>query len=340
MHNIVLRGYPNPPKNYYKVYVRSITYNQAAYIEDCMKGVAMQETNFPYVHHVIDDCSIDGEQDSIKNFLYEEGDMNNAEIYDNDLCSIIITKIKNNPNCTLVVYFLKRNMYGSPLKERLYYLWQNVCTYEAICEGDDYWIDRTKLQKQADFLDNNLEYGLCYTNCQRMNEKTKELTIEKSREGDVSYDTLLLGNRLTALTSLCRISLLQNYYAEVCPSQKGWLQGDYPKWLYFAYNSKIHCLEDCTACYRIVEGSICRPTTLEKKLAYIDSVYSIKLFYLDYFKGYNKLKSNIIADKYYYRARIYVQYKMYNKAFLELRKCPFNIKLFTRHIAKIVLNRP
>lgn len=61
MAKSIFPGFPVPQNDYYKVYVRSITYNQAPYIEDCMNGVAMQQTDFPFVHHVIDDCSTDGE---------------------------------------------------------------------------------------------------------------------------------------------------------------------------------------------------------------------------------------------------------------------------------------
>lgn len=44
MSKNILQGYPMPPKDFYKVYVRSITYNQSQYIEDCLNGVAMQKT--------------------------------------------------------------------------------------------------------------------------------------------------------------------------------------------------------------------------------------------------------------------------------------------------------
>lgn len=46
-----------------------------------MKGVAMQKTDFPFVHHVIDDCSTDGEQEVIKAWIERECDMDNGDIY-------------------------------------------------------------------------------------------------------------------------------------------------------------------------------------------------------------------------------------------------------------------
>ena len=340
MHNNIIQGFPTPPQNLFKVYVCSITYNQAPYIKDCLRGVAMQETNFPYVHHVIDDCSTDGEQDVIMDYINMEGDMDGAEFYDNEICSIFIVKYKKNPNCTVVVYFLKRNMFRDPRKDSLYNLWQDVCTYEAICEGDDYWIDSKKLQKQVNFLDSNLDYGLCCTNNQRLNERTKKITTDNNGEEDISYRRMLMGNSLSALTSIYRISILKNYYMEINPSQKGWIQGDYPKWLYFAYHSKIKRLGDNTACYRIVDGTLSRPTSLDSRLAYIDSVYSIKLYYLENFEGYEELRDDIISEKYYYRARICLIYREYKKAIQECNQCPFNLKQFVKLVVKILLNRP
>ena len=58
----IIQGYPTPQKGDYKVCVRSCTYNHSKYIEDCLNGVAMQKTDFPFVHHVIDDCNTDGDR--------------------------------------------------------------------------------------------------------------------------------------------------------------------------------------------------------------------------------------------------------------------------------------
>ena len=50
MEKNIIQGFPTPRKDNYKVYVRSITYNQSPYIEDCLNGVAMQ--NIILIHYV------------------------------------------------------------------------------------------------------------------------------------------------------------------------------------------------------------------------------------------------------------------------------------------------
>ena len=158
----VVKGYPQPQKDLYKVYVNTCTYNQAPYIVDCLNGVAMQQTDFPFLHHVVDDHSTDGEPEVIMQWINENCKMSEAVRYDSELTETIKVAHKDNPNLPLVVDFLKENLYGNPRKMEVMRPWQEVCKYEALCEGDDYWIYPMKLQKQVDLLEDNNDCMLCY----------------------------------------------------------------------------------------------------------------------------------------------------------------------------------
>lgn len=259
MRNKIIQGYPTPQKDYYKVCARSNTYNQSPYIEDCLNGVAVQKTDFPFVHHVIDDCSTDGEQDVIKAWIERECDMDNAEYYDNDICTIILAKHKSNPNYTIAVYFLKRNMYRNPKKRELYKLWEKACPYIALCEGDDYWIDSKKLQDQVNALDNAPNVTMCHTsfrcvdqNKNIMNRPLYENYKKRSKTGDCFSDLLIHGNYPLTLTTLCRNFVFGSDIYKKCPEHY-----DYAIFLTAASLGDFVYLNKEYGCYRYLEtGSI------------------------------------------------------------------------------------
>lgn len=150
------------PKQDYKVLVRCITYNQAKYIEDALNGFAMQKTDFPFVCLIVDDCSTDGEIEVIKSWMERECDMTRAEYEEIEYSNIILVPHKTNPTCTFAFYFLKRNLYKEPEKKQaMYNSWREHCQYEALCEGDDYWITYNKLQLQYDILEKNKKINMC-----------------------------------------------------------------------------------------------------------------------------------------------------------------------------------
>lgn len=127
-----------------------------------MNGFVMQETTFPYICAIQDDCSTDGEQQVICEFLSKEFDMTSAISYETDYAKIIITSHKSNINCTFIVYLLKFNHYTAKIKKGKYLApLRDICQYEAPCEGDDYWTDSHKLQIQVEFLDENPKYSAC-----------------------------------------------------------------------------------------------------------------------------------------------------------------------------------
>ena len=137
----------------FKVLVRCFTYNQSKYIEDAINGFVMQKTNFPFVCLVMDDCSTDGEQGVIKAWMDRECDMEKAEYFEDDTTNGFFVRHNTNENCFFAVYFLKQNLYQEKERKNAYVNpWREHCEYEALCEGDDYWIDENKLQKQVGVL--------------------------------------------------------------------------------------------------------------------------------------------------------------------------------------------
>ncbi len=146
----------------YLLSIHCMTFNQAKYITDAMNGFCMQKTTFPFVALIVDDNSTDGEQDVIKSYLDDNFDMASAQRKETEDAFFIEANHKENKSCHFVVVLLKQNMYrNKPKKLSLISQWENSVKYRAVCEGDDYWTDPLKLQKQVDFLEEHLDYSLC-----------------------------------------------------------------------------------------------------------------------------------------------------------------------------------
>ena len=150
----------------FKVTVSCMTYNQSKYITDAMNGFTMQQTDFPFVCTIVDDASTDGEQEVIRKYVEENFDFSEgsaAYSKETDYAFITYAQHKTNKNCYFAVLYLKENHY-SQRKSKMEYLseWRDMCEYEALCEGDDYWIVPDKLEKQVVFLNNNPKYSMCF----------------------------------------------------------------------------------------------------------------------------------------------------------------------------------
>ena len=119
------------------VSVVMITYKHEAYITQAIEGVLMQETNFEYELIIADDCSPDKTEEVVRNIISTHPKGHNIKYFRHD------TNIGMQPN-------------------GIFALQQCKGKYVAICEGDDYWTDPLKLQKQVDFLEGN-EDVICVT---------------------------------------------------------------------------------------------------------------------------------------------------------------------------------
>lgn len=149
----------------YKVCIKCFTFNHRPYIEEAMDGFSKQKTDFPFVALIVDDASTDGEQIVIKDYLNEWFDMESARIEDREYAEVIVARHKTNPTCVFAVMLMKYNHYGTKelKRKKTSYIseWISDAEFIAMCEGDDYWTDERKLQKQVSFLEAHPDYSFC-----------------------------------------------------------------------------------------------------------------------------------------------------------------------------------
>ena len=238
------------------VSVSCITYNHETYIAQALDGFFMQKTNFPFEVIVHDDASTDKTADIIRE--YE----------------------KKYPNIIKPIYQTE-NQY-SKRDGTIDRIMNEACKgkYIALCEGDDYWIDEDKLQMQVDFFENNSEYGMCYTKAKQLEQKTQKFYKKMLGEQISGFEDLLVnGDRIPTLTTMYSKYLLDKYQREINPSNKGWLMGDYPMWLYFSHESKVHFIDEVTAVYRVLENSASHSVDEKKELNFRKSIYQVRSYY-------------------------------------------------------------
>lgn len=193
-------------KKNYRVLIRSCTYNQSKYIEQALDGFASQKTNFPFSCLVIDDCSTDGEQGVIDRWMERNCNVLLQEQFEIPEAKIVVVPHKENMQCFFAFYFLKKNLYREQeKKQKLYEPWQDSCEYIALCEGDDYWTDANKLQKQVSFLDENNDYSMCFHAAKIEREKDHlktSILCECVEDRDYSA-TELFENWIVPTASVC-----------------------------------------------------------------------------------------------------------------------------------------
>lgn len=255
----------------YKLCVSCMTYNHASFITDAMLGFCSQKTAFPYICCIVDDASTDGEQTVICEYLAENFDFSNSSIakkYETDYAKVIFAQHKTNKNCFFAVLLLKENHYVK--KEgykKLQYLksWRDECTYEALCEGDDYWINENKLQMQVDFLDKNKDYSVCSHRIKKYDEDSKTFYVDR-------LDSLFINNKGCNFNNRFKIWISETssivYRLEAHSEYKKY---PYEKrdvvHLYFLLKyGKGFCLSEVMSVYRQHQGGIFSKQDIDTKL--------------------------------------------------------------------------
>ena len=216
------------------VSIHCMTYNHAPYIEDAMKGFCMQETTFPYVAIIVDDASTDGEPEVIISYLNAHFDMAQARQWETDDARFFYAQHIENNNCYFAVVLLKYNFWQAKKgKEPLIQEWTDT-KYVALCEGDDYWTDEKKLQRQLSFLKLHPDYELIAENALVINTIDNTKCIFNNEESrDYSLAELVQKRRFATASVVCKNYLFDEKWKKM-PSKH-----DTMLWCYLASKGKI-----------------------------------------------------------------------------------------------------
>lgn len=284
----------------YLVHTFCATYNHENYIIDALKGFVMQETSFPVVYAIVDDASTDQTTKVIRDFLNENFDLQDSSVaYEKemDYGHIIFARNMTNKNCYFVVLFLKENHYHK--KSKLPYLveWRNT-KYYAICEGDDYWTDPLKLQKQVDFLESNEEFDLCCASSRVFVQKNNCFCELRGSAMCEKYSTIIQGyNDINTATVLARTDVWEKCTEELRIQLLPGLLFDTAYWYWFAYHGKTKYMPEQMAVYRVLENSASHSTDREKNLKRDLNFLRLKLEFLLRYplsEGQEKVVDNLI----------------------------------------------
>ena len=157
------------------VAIHCMVYNHAPFLRECFDGFVMQQTTFPFVAIVHDDASTDGSADIIREYEAK---------YPHIFKPIYQMVNQHSIPGVSVVQTINNAIQETGAK------------YIAMCEGDDYWTDPLKLQKQVDFLESNLEYSFCCHRFKILKNEENQLINEYAHKLYTEGTDLIIDERI------------------------------------------------------------------------------------------------------------------------------------------------
>lgn len=174
--------------NEIQVSIRCFAYNHERFIRQCLDGFVMQKTDFRFEAIVHDDASTDNTAAIIREY---------AEKYPDIIKPIYETENQYSKHDGSLTRIMNAHTRGK---------------YIAMCEGDDYWTNPYKLQKQVDFLESHPDYVMCSSRFDKYWQESgllEEDPDKKFKGADYDLQNLIGGKWLTqTLTVMYRRSAL------------------------------------------------------------------------------------------------------------------------------------
>lgn len=210
-----------------------VTYNHEQYIGQALESFLLQETNFTYEIVIGEDHSTDHTRAVIESYMASYPGMIRLIAQEHNLGPI---------SNQLAVHDAARGK------------------YIAMCDGDDFWTDQTKLQRQVDFLEHHPDYVICCHHTEVINDQD-ELVYRKAERVamEYSYDDMLLGKREETRT--CSVMMRNLDVINGIRQQPWYFKCRGADVLFKLYalaitGKKIYVLPDVMGCYRLHRGGI------------------------------------------------------------------------------------
>lgn len=253
------------------VTITCVAYNEADYIRRTLDGFVMQKTNFPFIALVHDDVSTDNTAEIIMEYAQKYPDI-------------------------IVPIIDKENLFSQKKLESTMnqHIAKTECKYVAICEGDDWWIDPYKLQKQVDYMESHPDCVMCYTDCQFYYESNN------------SIDKTGISANVSRADSFSKQMIHALYLAPMTWLVKRELHGSYDNYTdnHFAMsldlyqNGNVHFLPDITAVYCVRGGTVANQGDAKKVWRYVKGIHNTKLEYLEKYGAPKDLLQSVLIKDY------------------------------------------
>lgn len=267
------------------VAIKCLVYNHEPYLRDCLEGFVMQKTNFRFVAVVHDDVSTDRSAAIIREYADKYPDIIKLFYETENQWSKKDGSLDRAVDKALDTFGAK---------------------YIALCEGDDYWTDPYKLQKQVDFMESHPDYVACFHNAVIDYGNSKRLFNSLSENHYPTTEDIIERKWFISTQTL----LYRNLHLE-CP-QWGYsvINGDYLNELLLAKEGKFYYMDDVMAVYR-KHGQGVSVTLANNEPKLYDGLIYLLSNMKEYYAGayadsfdrsianYEKMKQNSLKELYY-----------------------------------------
>ena len=228
------------------VAIKCLVFNHEPYLRECLDGFVMQQTDFPFVAIVHDDASTDHSADIIREY---------AERYPDIICPIYETENQYSKGTLGRVMDAAIDATGAK--------------YIAMCEGDDYWTDSHKLQKQVDFLESHPDYSMCFhgadISIEGMDSKVKWAQCENIEEKEYNSTEMFVSWIVPTASIVYNRKIYQTFQMV----HREWLtRGDIAVVLTCAHVGKVWGMSQQMSVYRMQPHSVLHDPAIHSKEIY------------------------------------------------------------------------